>query len=72
MNIRSEGNELMQPNLNTHCIDIDFLVKVVEEGDCLYDHGVHLVRRELELESGASISSNIPEFRSKATHRDKE
>ncbi len=30
--------------LDTHSIYVDFLVKVIEKGDCLHNHGVHLVQ----------------------------
>lgn len=37
-------------HLDSHRVNVDLLVEVVEEGNGLDDHGVDLVGRELELE----------------------
>ena len=39
------------PLLDSHRVDVDLLVEVVEQGDGLHDHRVDLVGRELELET---------------------
>jgi hypothetical protein len=37
-------------NLHTHCIYVDFLVEIIEQRDSLNNHGVDLIRRELQFE----------------------
>lgn len=54
------------PYFDSHCVNVDFLVKIIEQCDSLNNHGVNFVGRELELKSGASISFNIPVFHLKA------
>jgi hypothetical protein len=44
--------ESLQAYLDTHGVDVDLLVEVVEESNCLDHHSVNLVRRELDLEPG--------------------
>ena len=39
-------------DLDTHRVDINFLVEIVQKGNSLNHHGIDLVRRELELEPG--------------------
>jgi len=43
-------------HLDSHRVDVDLLVQVVEQGNGLDDHRVDLVRRELELESGHRVT----------------
>ena len=37
--------------LHSHRVDVDLLVQVVEKSNCLNNHNVDFVRRELEFKS---------------------
>lgn len=43
------------PLLQSHHVVVDLFFKVVQEGDGLDDHDVHLFRGELELVPGQSV-----------------
>lgn len=43
------------PLLHSHHIDVELLVQIVQQGDGLDDHGVHLVRWEFELISRETV-----------------
>lgn len=59
-------------DLHTHSVDVNLLVEVIEESDSLDDHGVDLVRRELELESFLAFRTMHSSESVHVTHRDNE
>lgn len=44
------------PFFQSHCVVVDFLVKIVKKGNSLDDHDIHLLSRELELISRETVS----------------
>ena len=45
------------PLLQSHCVVVDLLIQVIQQGDGLDDHDVDLLGRELELVPGETVSN---------------
>lgn len=44
------------PLLNPHGVYVNLLVQIIKQSDSLYNHSVHLVGGEFELESGKRVA----------------